>query len=286
MEVVDLPTVCPAVHAGMGRPYEGATVVDADLVQSFLERCERNESLEALTAAFREALESLGFRYFACCSHVDPFAPPPGSVMFHNYPGAWVKAFSESKLYEIDPVLRYAERTLVPFTWDSPQFRSQLLPVQREILGAGASLGIVHGFTIPIHVPWEPDSPTASCSLIPDSTLLKMRNYFTVQLLVAPFYEAARKASVRRGAGMPVRLSPRERECLEFLAQGLTDWESSRILKISESTVRTHIKRALQRLGTEDRHQGIARALALRVIRFGDILPSTASDRQTSDHLG
>lgn len=218
MDVCGLANGMPCPPCWHGRPYEGAKVVDADLVQSFLERCERNESLDALAAAFRQGVESLGFRYFACCSHVDPFDPPPGSVMFHNYPAVWEKAFSESKLYEIDPVLRYAERTLVPFAWDSPRFRSQLLPLQREILGAGASLGIVHGFTVPIHVPWEPDSPTASCSLIPYSTSLEMRNYFSVHLLIAPFYEAARKASVRRDAGMPVRLSPRERECLEFLA--------------------------------------------------------------------
>lgn len=249
-------------------------MIDINLVQSFLERCARNESLRTLATAFRHALESLGFRYFACCSHVDPLNAPPGSVMFHNYPAVWEKAFSESKLYELDPVLLYAESTLIPFAWDSPRFRARLLPIQREILGAGASLGIVHGFTVPIHTPWQPDSSTASCSLVPYSASIPKQSYFTAQLLAAPFYEAARTASARRLALMPVRLSPRERECLELVAQGLTDWESSRILKISESTVCTHIKRAMQRLGAEDRHQAIARALALRAIRFGDILPS------------
>lgn len=254
-------------------------MVEFDVVQEFLARCERGEPIETLAAAFQKALETLGFQFFACCSHVDPANPPRGSVMYHNYPAVWTKAFSESKLYEIDPVLKFAEQTLVPFFWDAPRFHAQLTPLQREILAAGGTLGLTRGFTIPIHVPWEPDVPSASCSLVPATDTINRRSCFAAQLLVAPFYEAARLAFAPRNTlAAKIRFSRRERECLELAAQGRTDWEAGRILRISESTVRTYIERAMHRLGALTRNQAIAQALALRQIRFGDVLRSESGE--------
>lgn len=193
--------------------------------------------------------------------------------MHHNYPAVWVKAFSESRLHEVDPVLTYAEQHLVPFFWNDPRFRAQLKPDHRIILAAAGTLGIRHGFTVPIHGPGERGEPSASCSFVLDSGAMDERSCFIAQLLAASFYEAARNAvAPGKTIRAPTRLSQPERECLELAAQGLTDWQVSGILKISESAVRTHIGHAMQRLGTPSREQAIAQALARRLIRFGDIL--------------
>ena len=207
-----------------------------DLAQSFVEHCERGQP-ETLAAEFQASLERLGFRYFACCSHVDPANPAPGAVMAHNYPAVWVRAFSQSGMHESDPVLLHAERSALPFFWDALQVRAHLTRDQREILAAAGTLGIVHGFTIPLHGPWEPDAPSASCSLVPDTRSIDASSYFTAQLLAAPFYEAARRGNSPI-APDPARisLSRRERECLEFAAQGKSDCEIGRVLRIAEST--------------------------------------------------
>lgn len=82
-----------------------------DVAQSFLERSAQATSRQALGSAFQTALEHLGFRYFACCSHVDPGNAPDGAVLIYNYPDRWVREYLERKLYRIDPVLKYAEQT-------------------------------------------------------------------------------------------------------------------------------------------------------------------------------
>jgi hypothetical protein len=140
-----------------------------DLAQSFIERGTRPTSVETLTAAFRDALEQPGFRHFACCSHVDPSRPPRRTVVVHTYPAKWAQTFSERRLYEIDPVLLRAEWTFLPFFWDSPEFRAQLTKPQREILREAASMNLIGGYTIPIHMPWMPGVPHASCSVVPDA---------------------------------------------------------------------------------------------------------------------
>lgn len=61
-------------------------------------------------------------------------------------------------------------------------------------------------------------------------------------------------------------LTPRERQVLELLAEGLSHDEIGERLGISGETVRTHLQKASERLGAGTRTQAVATALRLGLI--------------------
>lgn len=63
-------------------------------------------------------------------------------------------------------------------------------------------------------------------------------------------------------------LSPREREVLTGVARGLTNARVASQLYISETTVKTHLRRAFTKLGVQDRTSAVTEALQRGLIRL------------------
>jgi DNA-binding CsgD family transcriptional regulator len=61
-------------------------------------------------------------------------------------------------------------------------------------------------------------------------------------------------------------MSARELDCLRWTAAGKTAWEASRILGISERTVRFHLNAAREKLNCATTTQAVAKAVARRMI--------------------
>lgn len=70
-----------------------------------------------------------------------------------------------------------------------------------------------------------------------------------------------------RSAPTVARLSPRERELLELLSDGLANKQIARRLGLSESTVKGYLSELFEKLGAADRAHAVALALRSRVIQ-------------------
>lgn len=246
-----------------------------DRVQSFIELCHGNTAcIESMEAAFRATVQELGFRYYACCSHVDPLDHPSHAVVLHNYPSAWVQHYSDEKLHRIDPVLQLAERQQAPFFWDEPFSARSITEEQQEMLAEAAAFGLAHGYTVPIDISWIPGSIRASCSVVPESDAIDAGSYFTIGVMALYLYTCVGAARApRNGAGtvIPPELTPRERQCLALAAQGKDDWSIGRVLSLSQHTVHSHIERIKQRYRVATRVQAVVQGVMTGQISLGDV---------------
>ncbi|MBS1196841.1 MAG: hypothetical protein H6R18_626 [Proteobacteria bacterium] len=63
-----------------------------------------------------------------------------------------------------------------------------------------------------------------------------------------------------------ILISKRQREILQWIYQGKTNWEISKILDINEETVKYHVDHAMTKLNAKTRAQAIGRALEIGAI--------------------
>jgi DNA-binding NarL/FixJ family response regulator len=79
-------------------------------------------------------------------------------------------------------------------------------------------------------------------------------------------------AAPERGRALPERLdvlTERERELMALVARGLSNDEIAELLMISSATVKTHVGRAMGKLGARDRAQLVVLAYQTGLVRAG-----------------
>jgi DNA-binding NarL/FixJ family response regulator len=84
--------------------------------------------------------------------------------------------------------------------------------------------------------------------------------------LITEFASRTRQARTVPGVD---GLTPREREVVALIAQGLSNEEISKKIYISPATAKTHATRAMTKLGARDRAQLVVLAYQAELVRPG-----------------
>ncbi|WP_432467627.1 response regulator transcription factor [Agarivorans sp. Z349TD_8] len=83
--------------------------------------------------------------------------------------------------------------------------------------------------------------------------------------LLSPHLNMVRQSicenKAREAASKPSLMTQREQELLPWLKMGKSNWEISRLLNISERTVKYHLQNIYKKLGTHNRTHAVAKAI-------------------------
>lgn len=238
-------------------------------VQKFIDLSRLVAGPSDLDALMQAIAFEMGFDHFALMHHVDlhPFDRSldhmaAGELLaLSNYPDSWVEQYISEDIVSNDPVLLASQRTNIGFRWDEVPNLIPVTSAHREITERTRAAGLMNGFTIPAHVPGEANG---SCNFaVGRHRGLPTDNLPMAQLVGSFGFQAARSLILKRQAmsGTPVRLTGRQLECVALVARGKSDWEISRILGISEETVKQHLKDARDRYDVPKRVQVVVRAV-------------------------
>lgn len=246
-----------------------------DVVQEFIEGAKRATRTAELGEKFAKSIAKLGGERFVCVSSVNPFDPPKGAIAISNYPKSWARRFLQKRYDRIDPVMRTCETSRTPFFWSDPKWRATLTLEQLEVLREAAEHGLSDGVSIPLH---SPDGYPASCSVSFGPEGMDPEAIHAIHLMSIYLHETALRIRAQQALPKENLLSPRQRECLEYVAQGKSDWAIGKILGLSENTVHVYVNAAMKRLNATTRAQAIANALFQGQIRYADVGVETTDE--------
>jgi LuxR family transcriptional regulator, quorum-sensing system regulator CciR len=256
-----VPSAVAAEAAGR-RLQRGVVAV----LEEFLDAVARAESVSELVEVYRRATSELGFEYFVWANMGespyggDASAVPPPLVAFH-VPGPWLPRYSQEGYFSIDPVVRHARTSAVPYEWgDAVAHDSE----QRRVMDEACQAGLRTGICVPIH---EPQGRIFLASAATSQTDIDTRHVQPVlHMLTVRLHARLREIGDAMASAPCAQLTARERECLLWCARGKSSWDISRLLGISEHTVNFHVKNAMNKLGTSTRVSAVLKSVGLGLI--------------------
>src|SRR5690606_16825308 len=251
---------------------ENAIREESMRISEFIERCNRETSREGILSLMQRAARDYGFDRYAYCALTDRdlyvASRQPAPAVELNYPSTWTRHYFANGYQGIDPVIAHAPLVDRPFLWDSLGARCRLSQRQKRVMSQAREAKLRDGVAVPLH------GPFGSCWLLtfaaveghPDAELYLPR----LAVLSTQFHLAYSDIVDARPRKPVPELSRRERECLQWLAGGKSRWEIGQILRISENTVRFHVKNAFRKLEANNRIVAVVKALRYRLISLAD----------------
>jgi len=233
-------------------------------IQDFVSEVICETDIDKLKAILTKYIKPLGFDMHTCISVVNPENAPPSSHMVLDFPEQWVERYLDKNYCKADVILKKAMRDMRAFRW------SEVKRIDRkaqQIFSESCEFGIKNGVTIPIFLP---GTYPVTINIVGDNIDISDDNYHAIHLMAVYYYNAIIRIqkSTNEEAFKNFDLSPREKDCLHWVAQGKSEIDISDILFLSRHTVHTHIERSKKKLNVRTRTQA-----AIVAVQCGLILP-------------
>ncbi len=228
-------------------------------IEDFIEATNAAETPEEVFSHFENAMVDFGFDrmlYAALRNH--PACSEEIPAVMRNYPDDWMEHYVEAGYIDSDPVREFCVTSRSPFTWDEI---APLVPRKRaKIFDEARTAGIKDGVGIPIH---GPNGEAMGIGLASSAGHTDAKDHLSKLFMIGVQFHTAYSALTMPSMKVceSVRLTPREREVLQWCAQGKSNWAVSEILNISEHSVDFHLRNIYRKLGANSRITAVVKAL-------------------------
>lgn len=176
-----------------------------------------------------------------------------------TYSSEWIDRYKAERFVDLDPAIQIGLRRMLPIDWSEFDRSDKNV---RRLFGEASEFGLGrHGISLPVH---GRRGDRALVSISSDAAsrdwqclrLYYMRDF---QLLALHMHQAILRLEGDESIEHPA-LSPRERDCLRWIAEGKTYWECAMILGLSEHTVRCYLESVRHKLGAANTSHAVNKA--------------------------
>lgn len=177
-----------------------------------------------------------------------------------SYPVEWFDLYLTRKYYQIDPIVKEN------FTKFQLQCRTAFYETncpQKNFLSMVEDFGTKKGYTFGMRYRTKNEGSIFSIT----GKFVERKEYTKIILEnIVPHFHQALIRILNLHKNVPLYLSSREKEVLNWIQKGKSSWDISIILNISERTVNFHIRNILQKLDVVNRPQAIAVAIERGIV--------------------
>jgi LuxR family transcriptional regulator/LuxR family quorum-sensing system transcriptional regulator CciR len=237
------------------------------LAQEFLEGVHAADTFDTLIDVCW-TFASLNGVKLGCYCHL----PPRGASDYTNvyrvgeigFPEGWAEKYFDEKLYEIDPLAKYAIKFAEPYWWSELMENPIITADEKRFLEISRDYGIKDGISIPA---FGPNGRNAFIGIGFGAYNVKVS-----PLLLARFQSMAHIGHQKYCALLndrkkeDVNLSNREQEILQWIVKGKSNSVIADIIGISSYTVDTYLRRIFEKLGVSNRVTAALRSMSIGLI--------------------
>lgn len=186
-----------------------------------------------------------------------PARQQQGHVILNTFPMEWGRRYLTHGYAFHDPTVRRLGTSITPFAWSDATDQFADDAQARRVMDEAADFRLNDGLTIPL---MTLDGETAGFSVSGERLAIDPADRGMLQLIATYAFGHLLLMNGQSPAAT-ARLAPREREALQWAAEGKTDWEIGEVMGISTHGVDFHLRSARSKLGTANRTQAVAIAL-------------------------
>lgn len=227
---------------------------------------ERARNSEELRAEMDKFARQSGFEHFVYALSIIAPSLKSQHYIINGFPREWHERYVSREYFKIDPVIHYAQTSSLPAIWSDAKFHNSQ---SQEFWEEAGAVGLRAGMSFAVH--GQP-GVTGILSLSRDAQLNLPAPEMAAligraQMFASMLHDAVVRIDLPRLLPeQNIAMTPRERECLKWSADGKTAWEIGQILSITERTVVFHMNNVIQKLGASNKIQAIVRAVSLKLV--------------------
>lgn len=184
-------------------------------------------------------------------------------ILNESYPNDWLYQYAKNGYADVDPVLASHAKNFQTQVWTST-YKNARSKKEEEFIEHARSFGLAGGVTAGAF-----DPQRGLCSFFSFAGTAKAENPHyagALEYLAHHLHHPLLQNTPSPSSVMASSLSPRERSVLTWMSKGKTNWEISRILGVTERTVRFHVEGIFCKLDVTSRTQAVAMAVENKMI--------------------
>lgn len=229
-------------------------------VDDFIEATNQAGTPDQVFDLFQRAAAEFGFdriMYRALRNHPDVVLP----CVARSYPDEWMAHYVAKGYVDTDPVGHRCLASSLPFRWWDTVAGAR--GDASVIFHEAEEVGLKDGVAVPIH------GAAGECVGVGFASSVgktEARVHLPRLQLLSVQFHTAYSALTRPTPPEGPRLTPREREILQWCAKGKSAWAIGQILGIAEHSVEWHLRNVFRKLNVDSRITAVVKALHLGLI--------------------